>query len=282
MIKEDFFRMFNGNNGVVFDDQLYLFVKDMILPNRKDIPLLYRYSPANYYNIRGLETQTLFLSTNGTMNDIFEGLACEVDDKVLGALDRYSDAAYLKSFSEKKDSLLMWAHYAKNYSGMCVEYDFSKLTEEILYHLFPVYYSKRRFTKQSLNYIMDDLRILKREQEENSYYDEKDWLKDIMYLFLVKPECWAYEKEWRIIGTFPQVMSCAEDMDDEEKENFYKMPQKFSIKGCIKAVYLGAKMESSIKDHIAEICKEKLSGVMVYSAKLSKDKYELEYELYEG
>lgn len=282
MIKEEFYAMFSYDNECVFDDQLKLFVKDTLLPNREKIPKLFRYSPANYYNIRGLETQSLYLSTIGAMNDIFEGLACEIDDKVLNILDSYSDIAYLKSFSEENDNLLMWAHYAENYSGLCVEYDFSKLPDDILYHLFPVYYSKTRFTKQNLDYIISDLHLLKREQEEASYYDEKYWLKDIMYLFLVKPVCWSYEKEWRLVGTFQQVMSDAKEMEDEENADFYKISQKISVKDCITAVYLGARMKSDIKEHIAEICKEKLSGVKVYSAKLSKDKYELEFEQYGG
>lgn len=283
MIKEEFNKLFNDkDDDTVYDLQLHNFVKKTLIPNCSLIPRLFRYSPANYYNIRGLETQTLFLSNIGAMNDIFEGLACEVDDRVLNILDSYSDIAYLKSFSEEKDNLLMWAHYSENYSGMCVEYDFSKLSEKILYHLFPVYYTNKRFSKQNLDYTISNLYGLKRSQEDNNFPDETDWLRDIMCLFLVKPDCWSYEKEWRIVGTFPQITDDAENVGDEEVADFYNMSQKISVKDCVTAVYLGARMKSDIKEHIAEICREKLSDVKVYSAKLSKTKYELEFVPYTG
>ena len=281
MIKEDFYSMFSYDKECVYDGELYSFVEDILLPNRKILPKLYRYSPSNYYNIRGLETQNLFLSTIGTMNDIFEGLACEIDDKVLNNIDRYSDIAYLKSFSEEKDNLLMWAHYADNYCGMCVEYDFSKLSEAALYHLFPVYYSNKRFTKQDLNYTISNLYWLKIAQEEGNSPDETFWLKDIMYLFLVKPKCWEYEKEWRLVGTFPQVTDDAENIGDEELAKFYNISQKISVKDCVTAVYLGARMKKDIKEHISEICNEKLPNVKVFSAKLSKDRYALEFIQYD-
>ena len=48
----------------------------------------------------------------------------------------------------------MWAHYADNYSGMCVEYDFSKLSETLLFHLYPVYYSAKRSTSRHLEWVI--------------------------------------------------------------------------------------------------------------------------------
>lgn len=33
---------------------------------------LYRYMPPEYFNIRNIETQTIHLSANGDMNDIYE------------------------------------------------------------------------------------------------------------------------------------------------------------------------------------------------------------------
>ena len=68
MIKEEFYKLFNDDT--VSDLDLHDFVKDSLLTNRSAIPKLFRYSPANYYNIRGVETQSLYLSTIGAMNDI--------------------------------------------------------------------------------------------------------------------------------------------------------------------------------------------------------------------
>lgn len=145
MIRQEFEKIISESNDPVYDFELVSFTKNTLIENKNEIPALFRYSPADYYNIRGLETESLFLSHVGGLNDIFEGISCTVDDSALKQIDDMSDIAFIKSFSEDKNNLLMWAHYASNYSGMCVEYDFSKLSDEILYHLFPVYYSERRF-----------------------------------------------------------------------------------------------------------------------------------------
>ena len=48
---------------------------------------LYRYMPPDYFNIRNIETQTIHLSCNGVMNDVFEGLP-----KSLHLLSRINDS----------------------------------------------------------------------------------------------------------------------------------------------------------------------------------------------
>ena len=53
--------------------------------------------------------------------------------------------------------------------------------------------------------------------------------------------------------------------------------QNISVKSCIKGVYLGARMKKNIKEHIKEICRNKLNNTPVYSTKLSKNKYELDF-----
>lgn len=281
VIKDEFEKMFidYAKDGI-FDFRLRDFVRENMLNSVGSIPCLFRYSRADYYNIRGVETETLFLLPIGTMNDVFEGLSCEIDDSVLERLEKYSECAYIKSFSEENDNLLMWAHYADNYSGMCVEYDFSKLAEGILYHLFPICYSSHRFSKLSLDYSIDDFWTLKNDLENgNPPQDDYAFLKDIMHLFLVKPECWSYEKEWRIVATFPQL-SCGADEIGDECHEFYDICQRLSVKDCIKAVYFGPKMKSDVKAHIAQICREKLHGVKVYNMRLSNTEYGMVPELY--
>ena len=54
---------------------------DKLKQDKNTIPSLYRYSPANYDNIRNFENQTIFLSNVGSMNDVFEGLSTKLDAK---------------------------------------------------------------------------------------------------------------------------------------------------------------------------------------------------------
>ncbi len=278
MIREKFNEVFiTSTNDTIYDFELLNFSKNVVLKYKKAIPRLFRYSSADYYNIRALETQSLYLTPSGNMNDVFEGLSCEISDEVIDGIENISDIAFLKSFSEEKSSLLMWAHYADNYSGMCVEYDFSKLSETLLFHLYPVYYSAKRSTSRHLEWVIAEHKDLKRINEEKYYPNECDWLKDIMSLFLSKSMSWAYEKEWRILVMYPQMHNEAQDVEDELEEFYHIDSQQISVVDCVKAVYLGPKMKRCIKEHIKEICRDRLGGIPVYSTRLSKEKYALNY-----
>ncbi len=45
-------------------------------------------------------------------------------------------------FSEVWDSILMWAHYANNYNGYCIEYDVKQVKKYMTDNLYPVLYEK--------------------------------------------------------------------------------------------------------------------------------------------
>lgn len=278
-IKKELRKLILNESSPILDSELQDFSELHILLKRNQLPKLFRFSLPDYNNIRGLETQTLFLSPVEYLNDVFEGLSCKIDYDVLSLLDNLHGLAYIKSFSEDPKNLLMWAHYANNYSGMCVQYDFTNLEEKILCHLFPVIYSKKRRTSNVLSeYIEEEIKKLKASSPYD-ITDESVFLQDIMSLFLVKSSCWSYEKEWRIIATYPQMFYREDETDNKGAEIFYQIEnnQTISVKDCIKAVYLGPKIEERIKEHIEEIYYQKLHGVKVYSGYLSKDKYEMEF-----
>lgn len=263
---------------IICDCELLKFSK-YIINHKDEIPSLFRFSVADYNNIRNLETQSLFLSPTGSLNDIFEGLSCPIDDKVIDNLDKLNDIAYIKSFSEDNKNLLMWAHYADSYSGMCVEYDFSKLSDNILYHLFPIYYSEKKLLNISLERTIKELNDLKISNVEHVFPVDSKYLTDIMSAFLIKSKEWEYEKEWRIIATYPHIHNYFGDIEENENaKNLYEIKNQYiSVKSCIKSVYLGPKMKQRIKDHIKEICKNKLNNIPVYEARISKEKYEIEF-----
>lgn len=68
-------------------------------------------------------------------------------------------------FSERNDSILMWAYYANSHKGICVEYDFSD--KEIKQKVGCVAYEKKR------------------------NFNSNNWYK-------LKSNCWRHEKEWRM------------------------------------------------------------------------------------
>lgn len=263
------------------DDLFISFTENVVIPNRDRIPTLFRYSPADYYSIRNLETETLMLSNIGNMNDIFEGLSGEVDTDVIVSLDELKDIAFIKSFTELKNDSLMWSHYGDKYAGMCVEYDFSKLDDKVLYHLFPVVYSENRYPIKTLDNAVRDLYEVKKANKEEYYPDLYESLLDVMALFLKKSKSWEHENEWRLIATYPQIYNDLQDFYDTD--NRCKGPlfdlndREISVKGCTKSVYIGPQMQSIQRKHIKEIC-HKLN-IEFHELTISKTDYALEEKI---
>lgn len=85
----------------------------------------------------------------------------------------------IASFTEIKDSTLMWSHYSDSHKGFCVEYDFSILNEKQKQCILPIYYTDKVYD------ITDDI-VKKR---VNNY----------MKHTVLKKKEWEYEKEWRFI-----------------------------------------------------------------------------------
>lgn len=86
------------------------------------------------------------------------------------------DKVGILSLTEKRDDLLMWAHYANGYRGLCLEFATS-VYEVFFGRAQPVVYSDNRP-------IFDP-----REPETNQ----------VEKVVLTKSECWRYELEWRIV-----------------------------------------------------------------------------------
>ncbi|WP_051507138.1 DUF2971 domain-containing protein [Saccharibacillus sacchari] len=104
------------------------------------------------------------------------------------ALDSLRDHTKISCFSEELYNMPMWAHYANNHQGICVEYNFTSLNAGVDFSksLFPVGYEKNRYN------ITD---LLKRSFENSN--DPK--IRLLYFVMQLKHESWKYEKEWRII-----------------------------------------------------------------------------------
>ncbi|NHH86572.1 hypothetical protein CDPAHKCJ_01713 [Cobetia sp. MB87] len=102
-------------------------------------------------------------------------------------LNRFKDILLISCFTEDYQSVLMWAHYAKNHTGICIEYDISGLNElHILRRgLHPVIYNNK----------MIDITSLIFRQLNNQPINLLLILKSTIY----KSINWSYEKEWRLL-----------------------------------------------------------------------------------
>lgn len=268
-----------NNNYEILDSDLCEFTKEYIISNKNNIPMLYRFVPADYQSIRNLETNSLFLSQIGMMNDVFEGVPSS-NENMFDSLNQNKNRAYVKAFSEKNDSLLMWAHYANNFTGFCIQYDLSEMDDKYLYHLFPVHYSNTRIIDEYTKWYLYELEDLKKCNNDLCASNETDFIKDKMALFLQKAKEWEYEKEWRIIATYDQIYNTADNVGNENIELYGIEDIRLSVDKCVKAIYLGPRMESEIKKHIKEICDRKGCTTMIYDTSLSNKKYELVFNRY--
>lgn len=270
----------------VFDRELCNFTEEVILPNRKHLRNLYRYSPADYNNIRCLEKGTIYLAPIGSMNDIFEGLNCNIGDISLQSLNILTDLVYAKSFTEEKNNLLMWSMYADNFAGMCVEYRTAEICKKYLYHIFPIVYSdKIKFAKDIKEIITQHYHAKK---EDDSCVDLSE-LKDIICMFLVKNHFWEREKEWRFVVPYVQMNMAfdwigAKDDYDFCKEHFNIDEQEIPF-DYVSAIYLGFKMPLNKQEHIMEIAKkhnQNGKSIKVYKTKISQSQKEFDFELIYG
>lgn len=86
----------------------------------------------------------------------------------------------IASFSEVRDHELMWAHYAGNYSGMCVEYDVRRL----------------------LKNLPDDHEMVRMTYNEKApilYRDQETAENKAKLILSCKSWRWSGEREWRLI-----------------------------------------------------------------------------------
>lgn len=154
-------------------------------------------------------------------------------------------------FSEKPDDMLMWSHYAEKHTGICVEYDFSKLFTSVPNSLLlPVSYTSTRPLLElgKLCSVQNGDLV----QKENYM---KDLLSDILKATITKSLIWNYEHEWRHIVFTKDVT-----------ERKAKVP-------IISSIITGINISPENEKKIQELAQKK--QIPVYKTKLKSDRYEM-------
>jgi len=136
----------------------------------------------------------------------------------------------ISCFSESEKSHLMWAHYANNHRGMCVEYDLLKVNKQLRFTPVPVIYSVDRVCFRSIN--MDSI--------------DRDSLSVFIESVSSKSPEWSYEKEWRIIRDHA---ACGDKWNDMKKGALLDMISPTSIT-------LGCQAEDSFERAVLMYCQE--------------------------
>lgn len=166
-------------------------------------------------------------------------------------------------FSEVKDSILMWSHYANEHKGICIGFDTTK--------------SLFRFAWQ-VNY-QEEFPITKRPSESVDVLLDKT--------MLTKADCWSYEKEWRIVRRTLTEMErnhrlqnkrfSDEDIQLLINENG---PGYYSFrKDAITEIYLGARIEKAQQEQVIRSVREANLNASIFEVHRNSSKYSLRFEL---
>ncbi len=174
-------------------------------------------------------------------------------DKLSEIRNILTDEVYVICLSERKDITSLWAHYANNHRGICIEYDLVNTKTKLFKNLcFPI-----------------------------EYLDDYDLTKDIKYSFnknsfdynlkikplLLKAKDWSYEEEWRIIFD--------DSIISEYKENFY--PYEPYIKFLKpQKVYMGMDISEKDEKLIKNICK--IKEIPLFKAIKNKEEYKFDFD----
>lgn len=152
-------------------------------------------------------------------------------------------------FTESPYSMLMWAHYANNHKGFCIEYDIPPYTKEhqqIYHNLMPVIYSDERIS------ILEQC-ICSLQQPGLTATILWDVYK---YGLLMKSTEWKYQNEWRLIS-YDNLLAI------DYNCKFFK----------IKKIYLGNKMDVKTRLSIIKRCNQK--GIPCAGITIAPNKYEM-------
>lgn len=162
-------------------------------------------------------------------------------------------------FCETVQSIPMWSHYASSHQGFALEYDFRPTLLKGIENcgIYPVIYDDERIDASA--YMAYSFLKLNGINANNP--DALSHIKCSLH----KAKLWEYEKEWRLLNYAPR----------NANESGVSM-----IQYKPSAIYYGADMQSTIKEQLHEIAKDK--GIMEYEMFIddSSPKYEMLYKPY--
>lgn len=189
--------------------------------------------------------------------------------------DMFKNNCGIASFteSEKPTSLTMWAHYADNHKGICIEYSTEELLKLSSFDsdvLFPVYYSDdmKDFTAEFLLAGVQYVPDLIDSCNSNDYHPYGDKLiefgwknKYIQSFGSQKATAWESEKEWRLI--YP--------LTDTESSEKRLLPVPIS------AIYLGTDISDENAKMLKEVVDTYSPEISLYKMRMRPERFELEY-----
>lgn len=167
----------------------------------------------NDLRLSTLANGQVYLSATGQFNDPFEGKAFVFDDGdasnggftakeyqvFVDHINSHSRICCLSNADEKHQNMPMWAYYANNHRGFCVEY---RLSPEHKRYIFPVSYDKSRVKGNVFmrNLILGISKMVKEGKDSSQMSGTLSVYNHLAYLSLTcKHASWKHEKEYRAL-----------------------------------------------------------------------------------
>lgn len=157
--------------------------------------------------------------------------------------------------SEERDNLLMWAHYAKDHTG--VVFEFLSLPEE----------DNPLSVAQPIEYVSSPPPFFSAYEWLDEIFSVKRLDNDALYkrYAYIKSDHWSYEREWRVwYPLIPAPDSLYEDISIRQSE--------------FVALYIGCKADPQFAEDAVKLAKTAFPSVSVYRAEKREDIYSLEYK----
>ena len=183
--------------------------------------------------------------------DKIETLYGELDSGIKKLRNTLGQTIGIECLTLSPTDVLMWSNYANKHTGICVEYDFSKLFSTLSDTLLlPVIYSENRPLLNVEN-VYDS--ILKQVDSQKV----KEELPNIIRSIITKSLDWEREKEWRIVS-----LSIKTEVDRSAK-----MP-------IISRIITGINISDNDFAAVKEIAHEK--HIPINRTRLNNEKYKIE------
>lgn len=173
---------------------------------------------------------------------------------------------WLCSFSKIYDSMLMWAHYCKNHSGVCVGLDIDKVLDCV-----PDLFAFGGVLDYEVQY--QDLIEKKRPFPINVWYHQ----------LMIKAKDWAYEQEVRLVAHNPMglysafTLNQAQRNSEEKVWDWREIHEYTPIPGeCFDSIYFGIYAPEEDKEKITNHARKHLNpNIKIYQMSVDENAFRL-------
>jgi Protein of unknown function (DUF2971) len=167
----------------------------------------------------------------------------------------------LLCLSEERDDILMWAHYANDHKGVCLEFD-----KEVLENHFRC---RQVLYGQPFARLIDFYRhfLLASEQEGQTGNEANEATENAgRFIFCRKSAHWCYEREWRIIIS-------RQEIESQNGDRAFPYPE-----GMLTGIILGCNTDEAELTIIDRLLSGRSERPKLYKARTNDDEFKLDLE----